>query len=108
MDTPLQLTFRHLDASDAVEQRVNELASKLERFYGGVTRCHVLFDAPSAHHHKGDRYSVRIELGVPGRDIIAHGSHDDIYVALRQAFDLAQRQLQQFSHTAENSRGEPA
>ena len=93
MDTPLQLTFRHVDASHAVETRVKELATKLERVHGRLTRCFVLIEGPSEHHNKGGPYSVRIELGVPRRDIVAQDAHPDVYLAVSRAFEHAQRQL---------------
>jgi ribosome-associated translation inhibitor RaiA len=38
---------------------------------------------------------VRIDLKVPGKEIVVNRDHDeDIYVALRDAFDVARRQLE--------------
>lgn len=103
MQTPLQVTFRHMDASPAVEARVRELTERLERFYERITGCHVVIEGPAAHRHKGAPYSIRIDMIVPGRELYvnserdAHQAHTDVYVALRDAFDAARRELEDYA-----------
>lgn len=101
MDIPLEINFRNMDRSEAVEARVRERAAKLEKFFSRLTSCHVVIEAPHRNRRKGKLFHVRIELGVPGRaELIANRSpkndhtHEDIYIAIRDAFDAAQRQLQ--------------
>ena len=100
MQTPLQITFRGMEPSQFVEARVRELALRLERFDARITTCHVTIHAPPRHHHHGQRYDVRIRLGVPGREIVVgrEGSNDpayeDVYVAIRDTFDAAARKLE--------------
>jgi ribosome-associated translation inhibitor RaiA len=99
MQTPLQLTFRHLDPSAAVEERVRELVTHLERFHDRITGCHVVIEAPPAHRNKGAPFDVKVDLIVPGSrisvrsDRAEHPTHADVYVALRDAFDAAKRAL---------------
>jgi cold shock CspA family protein len=39
---------------------------------------------------------VKVDLRVPGREIVASADHgEDVYVALRDAFDAAKRQLEE-------------
>lgn len=100
MDVPLELSFRNMDASDAVEAKVRERVDKLETYFGRINSCRVVIEAPHRHHHKGKVYHVRIEIGVPGNTIIVdrdpgqHHAHEDVYVAVRDAFDAARRQLE--------------
>jgi ribosomal subunit interface protein len=100
MQIPLQVTFRGLPPSDAFEARIRERASKLERFHGRITSCHVVVEAAHRHRHKGNLYNVRIDLRVPGGELVVSreppecDSHQDPYVALRDAFDAAVRQLE--------------
>jgi ribosomal subunit interface protein len=100
MDIPLQVSFRNMDHSDAVEAQVRERAAKLENFFRRITSCRVVVEAPERRHRKGKLYHVRIELAVPGRELIVsrHPSqkhaHEDVYVAIRDAFDAARRQLE--------------
>lgn len=104
MDIPLQVNFRNMDRSDAVEAAVFEKAEKLEQYFSHLTSCRVVVEAPHKHHRKGKIYHVRIELGVPGRPelVVSHEpeqnhAHEDVYIAIRDAFDKAKRQLKNYS-----------
>lgn len=90
-----EIAFKGMEASEAVEQRVRKEAEKLQQDH--IQRCHVTIETPHRHQHKGIQYSVRIQIGVPGDEIIvSHGgkdAHEDVYVAIRDAFLAADRQL---------------
>ncbi len=100
MTIPLQISFRNMDASPAVEARIRKKAEKLERFHDRIVGCIVVVEAPHRHRHKGKLYSVRVDISVPGKDVIAgrvkpvDHAHEDVYVAVRDAFDAAVRQLE--------------
>ena len=103
MQVPLQVVFEHVDHSDAIEASVRKESLKLERFFDRITSARVVMGRPQHRHHKGDTYSVRIHLEVPGgedivvsRDPGATGRHEDAHVTIRDAFDAAGRQLQDF------------
>ena len=99
MQVPMQITFRHMAASAAVEERVREHVEYLENHFDHITGCRVVIDAPPAHRNKGAPFSVHVNLTVPGREIAVsserddHAEHVDAYVAIRDAFDAVQRQL---------------
>ena len=103
MELPLQITFRHMEPSPAVEARVKEQAQKLDRFFDRITSCRVVIEAPHKHHHKGRLYHVAVELGVPEGRLVAnrernlHHAHEDVYVAIRDAFDAVRRQLDEYA-----------
>lgn len=101
MEIPVQISFRNMDPSEAVAAKAQEKAEKLETYFDRITSCRVMIEAPHRHSHKGRLYHVRIDLGVPGRpDIVVNHSqsdkhaHEDIYVALRDSFEAAKRQLE--------------
>jgi ribosome-associated translation inhibitor RaiA len=71
MKIPVQVTFRGLDASQALRELVEEEAAKLERFYADAVSCRVAIDRAASHHQKGNPFHVRIELGVPGDRLVA-------------------------------------
>ena len=103
MQLPLQITFRHMEPSPAVEAKVRERADKLERFFDQITACRVAVEAPHRHHHQGTLYQVRVDLTVPGEELVVsrdpglnHG-HEDVYVAVRDAFDAAERRLEEYA-----------
>ena len=102
MRIPLRVTFRNVDHSPALESRIRELAGRLDRFSDQIVGCHVVVEAPHRHQHQGRLYEVRIELSVPESEIAirrthpSSHSHEDPYVALRDAFQAARRKLQDY------------
>lgn len=98
MQTPLQITVRNIEHSDALETRIRDKAQKLEEFCKHIMSCRVVVEAPHKHHHQGKQFNVRIEIGVPGNEIVVNRDHhEDVYVALRDAFNAAKRQLEDYA-----------
>lgn len=99
---PLQITFKNLDHSDAIEAKIREKAAHLERFAENIMGCRVVVEAPHKHHRKGNIYQVRLDMTLPGDEIVAnrrpdlHQAHEDVYVAIRDVFDHARRQLEDY------------
>jgi cold shock CspA family protein/ribosome-associated translation inhibitor RaiA len=121
MILPLQISFRNMKPSEAVEARVREEVAKLETFYQGIMHCRVVVELPHRHHKSGDLYHVRIDMTVPGAELVvkrepslqaslrqvdtekqsksyeAHAAHKDVFVVIRDAFKEARRQLQDYA-----------
>ncbi len=51
MILPLQISFRNMKPSEAVEGRIREETAKLETFYKEIMHCRVVVELP----HKQDR-----------------------------------------------------
>lgn len=100
MQTPLQITFRHMEPSDALDARIREEVAKLETVYDRITRCHVTVDLPHKHQRQGKHFTIRVELSIPhdtiviARDPSDDTTSEDPYAAVNEAFDQARRQLQ--------------
>ena len=100
MQTPLQITFRNIQKSEAVENHVRERVTKLEKFCPRITGCHVALEAPHRHKKHGHHYRVRIDLAVPGdelvvsRDQAAKRTHEDLYAAVDATFDGTRRMIE--------------
>jgi len=100
MQLPLQVTFRHMETSEALLADIEEKAAKLDRFSDQIMACRVVVEAPHQHHHQGKLFHVSIDLTVPGGEIVAsrsadeHHAHEDVYVAVRDAFSAVKRQLE--------------
>lgn len=103
MKLPLQVTFRNMDRSDAVAAEVREKAAKLDEFFPHIMSCRVVVEALNRRHHKGNLYHVGIDITVPGHELVVSRtprddhSHEDVYVAVRDAFDAAKRQLEDYA-----------
>ena len=98
MQQSLQLTTHNLSLSDIAEERIRSRAEKLERFCDQIISCHVTVDAPHHHKQKGESYDVNIAITVPGEElVIKHEPDEDVYVAIRDSFDAAERKLKEHS-----------
>lgn len=103
MQSQVQITFRGIPHSDAVEANILNRAEKLEKFYKQIVACRITVESEHHRHHKGNLYHVRIELDVPDKNIVvsrenhAKHEHEDVYVVIRDAFDAARRQLEDYA-----------
>ena len=97
---PVQIAFRNLDHSDAVEARIREKIDKLCQFHPAIMSCRVAVEQLHRHHQQGNHFHVRVDLKVPGHELVAdrepdqNQAHADVYVAIRDAFDALERQLE--------------
>lgn len=100
MQIPVQITFRGMQTSPTLDSRIREKAAKLDSLYDRITSCRVVVEAPHRHHHKGRLYLVRIDMTVPGAELVVNTehrrnhAHEDVYVAIRDAFGALRRQLE--------------
>jgi ribosomal subunit interface protein len=100
MKVPLQITFRNVAQSDLIESYVRERAESLDKFADWIIGCRVVIESPHRRHRQGQIFHVRVEVAVPGEDINIHRdpaakhAHEDVFVAIRDAFAAARRRLQ--------------
>ncbi|MGA8053560.1 MAG: HPF/RaiA family ribosome-associated protein [Burkholderiales bacterium] len=98
MQTELQITVRDMDHSPALDERIRSRVQKLERVYTPLMGCRVVAEAPHKRKHQGKHFHVRLDITVPGKEIVVNNDHhEDIYVALRDAFEAAKRQLEDYA-----------
>jgi len=99
MQSPLQITFRHMDPSPALEAKIRQRAAELDQFFGRITACRVVVECRHRRHSQGNLFDVRIDLAVPGSEVVTGGrsavnhSHEDAHVAVRDAFDALRRRV---------------
>ena len=95
MTYPITLSFHDLPHSSALEHRARERAAKLGEFFGPILACDVVVETVQKHTHQGKLYNLRINLSVPkGEIVVNRHAREDPFVALRDAFDAARRQLE--------------
>lgn len=102
MQTPLQITAHDMTLAETEEGEIRAKAAKLERYYKRMISCHVVVGAPvrSAHssHNQTGLYHVSIDMTVPGAElVVTRQANADLQVAIRDAFNAAQRQLQNYA-----------
>jgi ribosomal subunit interface protein len=95
MQIPLQITLRNVDKSEAVEAAIRKAVAKLDHFHRRIVSCRVVVEIPSRHKQQGKEFVVRLDIKVPGNEIVVtHDHHVDLYAALHEAFHAAQRRLE--------------
>ena len=121
MTRPLQVTFRNMAVAPVLEEEVRARAAWLETFFGEIVGCRVLIEFPHRHRSKGRPVHIRVELSVPGEDIVVtqettpyftfgdamseiadrtlagQPGHRDVVMAIHDAFDVARRRLEDFA-----------
>jgi ribosomal subunit interface protein len=96
MQSQLQIAVRDMAHSAALDARIRRKVAKLEQFFPRITACRVVIEAPHRHKQQGRLFSVRLDISVPGSEFVVNREDDeDVYVALRDAFSAARRQLAQ-------------
>ena len=96
MKIPLEINVEGMEPSEAVEAKIRQRALGLERYSRRILRCEVWLKTEHGHHRKGPFYAVRVRMTVPNEEILVdfQPAQDDVYVAIRQAFDAARRELE--------------
>jgi ribosome-associated translation inhibitor RaiA len=94
---PLQITAREVSLSEVAEDDIRAKAENLDTYYDGIISCRVVIEGPGRHHRRGP-YAVKIDLTVPGSELVVdHQTDADLYVAIRDAFDAARRRLEDYA-----------
>ena len=104
MQVPLEITHRGVDKSEFVDELVRRRAAKLDEFCDHIISCRVALERPNAHPRTGSTWRVRIDMAVAGgqeivvdRGQLAGSVRDDLYDAVNDAFDVAQRRLKRLN-----------
>ena len=95
MELPIQITFRSMPQSEALEAAIRERASKLGQFHPHVMSCRVVIETAARHKQQGKEFVARLDIKVKGAEIAINREHsEDAFVAVRDAFDAARRKLE--------------
>jgi cold shock CspA family protein len=97
MQSPVQITAHDFSLTEPVEAEIRRRAAKLDTYYDHILGCKVVVEAPVHHHHRGGPFKVRIELAVPGNDLVVNQKDgEQLSVAIREAFHAMRRQLEDY------------
>lgn len=104
MQVPVQVTFRDMPVSDAVEAACWDEAAKLERCCNRIASCRIVVAESAGRPAPRHAFEIRIVLNVPGRELATlrtppdPGADEDVYDAIRDAFEITRRQLEEYVH----------
>ena len=97
MQLPLEIAARNVKLTEEVQSTIRARAAKLDPIYKRITSCRVAVDIPHRHRRTGSTYLVRIDITVPGSEIVVKRKPREILLtAIQDAFDAAERQLRRF------------
>jgi ribosomal subunit interface protein len=101
MAVPVQITFRDMPPSPAVSMHAEKRAQKLQQLFGRIVDCHVVVEEPHRRSRKGQKFHVRIDVRVPGRELVVskipEDTREDLYAALDDAFTDAERVVEDYA-----------
>ena len=114
----MQVIFHDVQRSQWVEDYITERAERLGRFASDITSCRVTLAQEQASRHKGNRYSVLVEVRVPPQHDLAVRKQKDIVDMQQQlpalinlAFGAIERQLKKTTelrrHEEKSHNGQP-
>jgi ribosomal subunit interface protein len=104
MKVPLLVSARNIELTDDIEELIRDKADKLRTFHDGIISCRVVVEIPHRSQRKGITYLVRIDMTVPGGEVVVkRDPHDDLHAAVTNAFEVAERRLKEYG---EKQRGE--
>jgi cold shock CspA family protein len=100
MKLPLQIAFHNMPNDAEVESAIRVNAEWLDNYHDRIMSCRVVVDRPHLHHKEGNFYQIRIDLKVPGEELVVkrepgeHADYKKFDIMLRDAFDEMRRQLE--------------
>jgi cold shock CspA family protein/ribosome-associated translation inhibitor RaiA len=102
MQVPIEISFRDIDKSDAIDTLIREKTQKLEKICDYMTSCRVVVAKPQKHQHSGSPYRVRLDVRIPpGHEIVVKREpgegdmHEPLDTVIRGVFDSAWRQVKE-------------
>ncbi len=94
----LRVTCENLQRTPALESSVRDHVRMLEEIHRPILGCHVIIERSVFAHNETFPFDITVELKVTGCEICAHRASRedqcDLYVALRDTFEVAKRLLQ--------------
>ncbi len=110
MQIPLEITWRGVEKTEALDRLIQERTRRLERVHRRLTSCRVALERPHHSQKTGHSYSVRITLRFPTnqevvvrREATGREQPESLVQLVHDAFDTARRQLRD---TLARQRGE--
>ena len=95
-----EITYRHLEKTDAIQSLVEEKIAKLEQFCDYMNSCRVVIEKDNDNPSSGSPYRVSIDITIPHNREIAVVEHPNVgkqypplEAVIRDAFEAARRQL---------------
>ena len=102
MQSKTQIHWHGLDRSEAMEALILDKVAALDRLDTTLIVAKVTVELPHRHQAHGKLFHVKVQLDYPGHEIVvshdpspkkSEQTHEDVGVAIRDAFAIAKRQV---------------
>src|SRR5512134_2760918 len=88
----LSVTFRHMEATDALKEYVRERLEKLKRYFGGPASAHVVLSTERGYQHLADiNIALANGIALKGRE-----QTEDMYSSIDLALAKIERQVRKY------------
>lgn len=104
MKPAVDVVYRDLDSSAALNDIIIKKLEKLNRYTDQIVHSRVVLDTPHHHKHKGKQFRASIELDIVGHPLAITHDDESIHVAVRDAFSSAERKVKQLAARQRNTR----
>ncbi len=104
MKPVVDVVYRDLDSSAALNEIITKKLEKLNRYTDQIVHSRVVLDTPHNHKHKGKQFRASIELDIKGHPVAITQDDESIHVAVRDAFSSAERKVKQLAARQRNTR----
>jgi len=95
MNPLTELKKKDVTLTPALEDAIHARAARLGKYCSRIERCTVRVEGSGRHHRQGN-YQVRIDVTLPGAEIIVHKHADaNLEQALKAAFQAVGRGLEE-------------
>lgn len=102
MQVPLEVSFRGVERTHAMERLIDEQAGKLEQVCDHIISLRVSVEKPQEHQSNGNPFRVRVIARVPpGHELVAardpteRDLHDPLDKVIRETFHALGRQVKE-------------
>lgn len=110
MQTLVQIAFRNVAHSDALDEHLRQHCERFDRLFDRIVSCHVTIELTGHHHRQANRYQVSIHIVLPGHELLVTNAPpqdpaiETAYTVADKAFDEAERQLERWVHRRRDGR----
>jgi len=116
MQVPVEIAFHNIPSIPWAEEEIRARVGKLEKIYDRLVACRVRVDQRANNSSRNIPPVVRIEMGVPGKDLVVSHEPDylqhkfqspDLHNAINEAFRIAEDQLSEYKRQLQDRGTEP-
>lgn len=101
-----QITYRDMGSSTALNAVIEKRLKKLERFCSDIKSTHIVLESPHNHKHKGKEFRITLEIDLKGNSITISQEDPSIRLAVRDAFNVAERKVKSYIEQLNDHRSE--